>query len=46
MTSKIRILLADDHTLLRNGLRAILEEQSDMLVVGEAEELRGGAGLN
>jgi len=35
---KIRILLADDHTILRDGIRALLEDQPDMLVVGEAED--------
>ena len=35
---KIRILLADDHTILRDGIRALLEKEGDMLVVGEAEE--------
>ena len=37
---KIRILLADDHTVLREGIRALLNEQSDMVVVGEAENGR------
>lgn len=32
----IRILLADDHAILRSGLRMLLDAQSDMLVVGEA----------
>ncbi|HLY29853.1 MAG TPA: response regulator transcription factor [Ktedonobacterales bacterium] len=32
----IRILLADDHTVLRAGTRRILEDERDMLVVGEA----------
>ncbi len=40
MTNKIRILMADDHTLLRNGIRALLEGESDMTVVGEAEDGR------
>ena len=31
-----RILLADDHTLLRQGLRRILENHEGMLVVAEA----------
>jgi DNA-binding NarL/FixJ family response regulator len=31
-----RILLADDHTLLRQGLRYILESHGDMMVVAEA----------
>lgn len=33
----IKILLADDHRLMREGLRSLLEEQPDMRVVGEAE---------
>jgi DNA-binding NarL/FixJ family response regulator len=38
--SKIRILLADDHTVMRAGLRLLLERQPDMAVVGEAEDGR------
>ncbi len=33
----IRILIADDHPVFRFGLRALLESQQDMVVVGEAE---------
>ena len=33
----IRIVLVDDHTLMRTGLRMILEKQPDMQVVGEAD---------
>ena len=40
MTQKIRILLADDHTLLRSGIRALLADQPDIQVVGEAEDGR------
>jgi DNA-binding NarL/FixJ family response regulator len=36
----IRILLADDHTVVRDGLRALLEKQPDMEVVGEAADGR------
>lgn len=36
----VRILLADDHTILRNGLRLLLERQSDFAVVGEASNGR------
>jgi len=36
----IRIFLVDDHRILREGLRALLELQSDMKVVGEAEDGR------
>ena len=34
--TKIRILLADDHTLVRRGIRALLETQADFEIVGEA----------
>ncbi len=36
--SKIRILLVDDHTILRVGLRAYLRYHEDMEVVGEASD--------
>ena len=35
---KIRVLLADDHTILRDGIRALLEEQDDIELIGEAED--------
>ena len=34
----IRVVLADDHGVVRAGLRALLEAQSDIVVVGEAED--------
>jgi DNA-binding NarL/FixJ family response regulator len=34
--SKIRVLVVDDHTLLRDGISALLELASDIEVVGEA----------
>lgn len=36
----IRILLTDDHKLLREGLHALIEEQPDMTVIAEAEDGR------
>ena len=33
----IRVLIADDHAILRRGLRSIMEEADDLEVVGEAE---------
>ncbi len=33
----LRILIADDHTILRDGLKQILRESKDMIVAGEAE---------
>jgi two-component system response regulator NreC len=35
-SKKIRILLADDHTMVRQGFRMILAAQPDMEIVGEA----------
>lgn len=40
MTPKIKILIADDHTLFRKGICALLEDEQDMVVVGEAENGR------
>ena len=39
------ILLADDHQLMRKGLRAMLEEQEGLRVVGEAENGRAAVRL-
>jgi DNA-binding NarL/FixJ family response regulator len=36
MNKPIRILLADDHTIVRQGMARLLEEQPDLKVVGEA----------
>ena len=33
---RIRVLIADDHTIVRSGVRLLLEGQTDMEVVGEA----------
>ena len=33
-----RIVLADDHVLVRQGLRRILEEMADLEVIGEAND--------
>ncbi|HVB59741.1 MAG: response regulator transcription factor [Ktedonobacteraceae bacterium] len=38
MGTRIRILLADDHTILRAGLRMMLNAQPDMEVIGEAQD--------
>ena len=34
----IRVLIADDHGLVRNGLRLVVEDEPDMVVVGEAAD--------
>ena len=36
MNKEIKILLADDHTIVRQGLARLLEDQTDLRVVGEA----------
>jgi NarL family two-component system response regulator LiaR len=36
VVSKIRILIADDHAVLREGMRNLLEKEKDLEVVGEA----------
>lgn len=38
MTEKIRILLADDHAVLREGMRNLLEKEEDFEVIGEAAD--------
>jgi len=41
----IRILLADDHTVVRKGLRLLLESQPGLTVVGEASDGRTAVAL-
>jgi NarL family two-component system response regulator LiaR len=40
MTSLIRVLVADDHAIVRKGIRALLATEPDIEVVGEAENGR------
>lgn len=42
---KIRILLADDHQLMRSGIRLMLERESDLSVAGEACDGREAVAL-
>lgn len=42
---KIRILLADDHQLMRRGVRLMLEREPDLTVVGEASDGREAVAL-
>src|ERR1700683_1181574 len=44
-SSSIRILLADDHTVMRSGLRLLLERQPNLTVVGEAADGREAVAL-
>jgi two-component system, NarL family, response regulator NreC len=43
---KLRIVLADDHTVVRSGLRALLEHHQNFEVVGEAENGRDAVSLS
>jgi DNA-binding NarL/FixJ family response regulator len=45
MTDKLRVLLADDHNVVRAGLRALIDAQADMEVVGEAADGEAGCRL-
>lgn len=38
--SRVRIVLADDHTVMRSGLKLLLEREPDFSVVGEAQDGR------
>ena len=38
MPNRIRVLLVDDHALVRRGFRRILEDESDIAVAGEASD--------
>lgn len=45
MTDKISILLTDDHALVRQGIRAFLELQPDLTVIGEANSGEAGVAM-
>lgn len=38
MSERIRILIADDHKLIRAGIRALLETEEDLEIIGEAAD--------
>jgi DNA-binding NarL/FixJ family response regulator len=42
LPDKIRVLLVDDHTVVRQGLRILFEAETDIEVIGEAETGRQG----
>ena len=42
---KIRVLLADDHQLMRSGIRLMLEREGDLMVAGEASDGREAVAL-
>jgi two-component system response regulator NreC len=45
-SARIRVLIADDHAVLRAGLRMLLDAQPDMEVVGEAETAKQAMALD
>ena len=40
MTTKIRVLIADDHQIVRDGLRSLLEKEPDIEVIAAVEDGR------
>ena len=38
LSNHVKILIVDDHALVREGLRSVIERQEDMQVCGEAED--------
>ncbi|ADJ26813.1 two component transcriptional regulator, LuxR family [Dehalogenimonas lykanthroporepellens BL-DC-9] len=42
---KIRVLIIDDHDVVREGLRTVLQNEADMVIVGEADSGRQGVTL-
>ena len=43
--SAIRVVIADDHVLVRQGIRAFIETHADLAIVGEAEDADGAAAI-
>jgi DNA-binding NarL/FixJ family response regulator len=46
LSSRLRVVLADDQTILRQGLRAILDAEPDLEVIGEASNMRDAIALS
>jgi len=44
--SRLRVVLADDHAILRKGLRAILDAEPDLEVIGEAGNVQDAVALS
>jgi two-component system, NarL family, response regulator NreC len=44
--SRLRVVLADDQTILRRGLRAILDAEPDLEVIGEARNIQDAIALS
>jgi NarL family two-component system response regulator LiaR len=45
MNAPIRLVIADDHVLVRQGIRAFLETCADLTIVGEAEDAASAAAI-
>ena len=45
LSDPIRIVLADDHALIRSGLRRVLDGEADLAVVGEAGDVEAALAL-
>jgi two-component system, NarL family, response regulator LiaR len=45
MSTPIRIVIADDHDLVRQGIRGFLETHADLAIVGEAGDAAGAVAL-
>jgi DNA-binding NarL/FixJ family response regulator len=39
VSDTIRVVIADDHAIVRSGIRALLATEPDIAVVGEATEI-------
>ena len=39
-TGPLRVLIVDDHPIVRDGLRSVLERRADIIVVGDADNVR------
>lgn len=44
--AQIRVLVVDDHVILRQGIREMLDKECDLEVVGEADDEKGALSLN
>ena len=45
MENKLKVLVADDHGTVRDGIKMIVNSQADMEIVGEAEDGRAAVEL-
>ena len=38
---RFKILIVDDHPILRKGLGMVIDQEQDLVVIGEAEDVQG-----